>query len=154
MGERKTHFLYPAALYASSEPTTVSTILGSCVAVCLWDRRLGIGGINHFMLPLWNGQGLASPKYGNIAIEKLVARLEALGSQPNRLVAKVFGGGAVIETGSHFHIGDRNVALAMESLRELGIPVVAQSVGGSNGRKLEYDTETGAARQRYIRKVI
>ncbi|PID90202.1 MAG: chemotaxis protein CheD [Bacteroidetes bacterium] len=154
MGERKTHFLYPAALYASREPTTVSTILGSCVAVCLWDKQLSIGGINHFMLPLWNGQGLASPKYGNIAIEKLVAKMESLGSQRGDLVAKVFGGGAVIDTGSHFHIGDRNIEMALESLKELGIPVVARSVGGTNGRKLEYDTETGAVRQRYIQKTM
>lgn len=152
--ERATHFLYPAALFASNEPTTVSTILGSCVAVCIFDKRLQIGGINHYMLPLWNGQGLASPKYGNIAIDKLLERMAQLGSRRGDLVAKVFGGGEVIETGSHFHIGLRNIELAKNMLRELNIPVVAKSVGGSLGRKLEYDTETGAVRQRYIQKTL
>ncbi len=154
MDPRNTHFLYPAALFASIEATTVSTILGSCVAVCLYDKARGFGGINHYMLPYWNGQGLASPKYGNIAIEKLVAKMESLGARRADLVAKVFGGGAVIDTGSHFHIGERNIEVANEQLKELGIPVVARSTGGVNGRKLEFDTETGAVRQRYIQKTI
>lgn len=154
MEERKTHFLYPAALHADKDPTTVSTILGSCVAVCLYDKRLQIGGINHYMLPLWNGQGLASPKYGNIAIDKLVERMQSLGSRQQDLIAKVFGGGEVIETGSHFHIGERNIEVAMTMLKEKGIPIIAKSVGGKLGRKLEYDTDTGTVRQRYIQKTI
>ena len=55
-------FLYPAALFVNKRPHQVTTILGSCVAVCLYDAKLRQGGINHFMLPFWNGQGLASPK--------------------------------------------------------------------------------------------
>lgn len=154
MDNRETHFLYPAALYADKTPTTVTTILGSCVAVCLYDPTLAIGGINHYMLPLWNGQGLASPKYGNIAIEKLLERMRNLGCLQKNLVAKVFGGGEVIETSTQFHIGVRNIEQAMVQLKELGIPIVAQSVGGKNGRRLEYDTDTGAVRQRYIQKTI
>ena len=154
MEQRETHFLYPAALYASRTPTTVSTILGSCVAVCLFDRVLKVGGINHYMLPLWNGQGLASPKYGNIAIDKLVEKLEQLGCRRGNLDAKIFGGGEVIETATHFHIGARNIDQAIVQLKELGIPIIARSVGGKNGRKIEYDTETGSVRQRYIEKTI
>lgn len=154
MENRQNHFLYPSALYAAKEPTTVSTILGSCVAVCLYDKINSIGGINHFMLPLWNGQGLASPKYGNIAIEKLLERMLLLGCQKKNLVAKVFGGGEVIETSSQFHIGARNIEVAMAMLAENDIPVVAKSVGGKLGRKLEYDTDTGSVRQRYIQKTI
>lgn len=154
MATRETHFLYPAALFASPTPVTVSTILGSCVAVCLFDKERGIGGINHYMLPFWNGQGLASPKYGNIAIEKLLEKMLSLGCRKENLVAKVFGGGEVIETHSQFHIGARNIELATATLRELGIPLVARSVGGPNGRKLEFDTETGAVRQRLIQKTI
>lgn len=154
MEERKIHFLYPASLYADKVPTMVSTILGSCVAVCLYDKRLRIGGINHYMLPLWNGQGLASPKYGNIAIEKLIERMQAYGSQQSDLVAKVFGGGEVIETGTHFHIGERNIEVALTMLKEKGIPILAKSLGGKLGRKLEYDTDTGEVRQRYIQKTL
>jgi chemotaxis protein CheD len=93
MDQISTHFLYPSALFASRERHKVSTILGSCVAVCLYDPIAQIGGINHFMLPFWNGQGLASPKYGNIAIERLVEKMISLGCKKNNLKAKVFGGG-------------------------------------------------------------
>jgi chemotaxis protein CheD len=148
-----THFLYPAALYASKQPFIVSTILGSCVAVCLYDPVTRIGGINHYMLPLWNGQGLASPKYGNIAIEKLLEKMISLGCNKNNLKAKVFGGGEVIETSiQQFNIGARNIKLAFEALEEMGIPVVGQSVGGKLGRKILFNTETGEVRQKYIQK--
>jgi len=155
MDEVNTHFLYPAALFASDKSFRVSTILGSSVAVCLYDPVLGIGGINHFMLPFWNGQGLASPKYGNIAIEKLVEKMISLGSKKVNLKAKVFGGGEVIETNvSQFHIGERNIQLAMDMLDELKIPIIAKSVGGKLGRKIEYSTRTGEVKQRYIERTI
>jgi probable chemoreceptor glutamine deamidase cheD len=154
MPARETHFLYPAALFASKDAVTVSTILGSCVAVCLFDKSKNIGGINHFMLPLWNGQGLESPKYGNVAIRKLLQKLESFGCQKEDLIAKIFGGGEVIETGTHFQIGARNIQTAEEELKALGIPIVARSTGGKNGRKLEFDTETGAVRQRLIQKTM
>jgi chemotaxis protein CheD len=144
-------FLYPASLYAESEPAQVVTILGSCVAVCLWDPVQQIGGINHYMLPLWNGQGLASPRYGNIAVEKLIARMEYLGCKRTDLKAKVFGGGEVIESGTNqFQIGKRNIALAREALTEYGIPIVSSSVGGKLGRKILFFTDTGEVRQRFV----
>lgn len=145
------HYLYPAALFASKEPYLVNTILGSCVAVCLYDPILKTGGVNHFMLPLWNGQGLASPKFGNIAIDKLLEKMLSMGSQKSHLKAKVFGGGEVIETKSNqFHIGERNIKIAMEMLQELRIPIVSSSTGGKNGRKIQFLTHTGEVRQKYI----
>ncbi len=145
------HYLYPAALFASKDPFLVNTILGSCVAVCLYDPILKIGGVNHFMLPLWNGQGLASPKFGNIAIDKLLEKMLSLGSQKPHLRAKVFGGGEVIETKSNqFHIGERNIKIAMEMLQELRIPIISSSTGGNNGRKIQFLTHTGEVRQKYI----
>jgi chemotaxis protein CheD len=147
------HFLYPAALYASKTPTMVSTILGSCIAVCFWDPTLRIGGINHFMLPFWNGQGLASPKYGNIAIDRLMEKMISMGSNPKNIKAKVFGGGEVIETNiKQFHIGDRNIQIAFERLDELKIPVISQSVGGKLGRKIQFNTETGEVKHKFIQK--
>lgn len=145
------HFLYPAALFASKKPYQVSTILGSCVAVCLWDPILKFGGINHYMLPLWNGQGLASPRYGNIAIEKLIDKMVAIGSTKKKLRAKVFGGAEVITTSiNQFHIGERNIAIAREILENEKIPIVSSSVGGKRGRKIVYITKTGEVLQRYI----
>ena len=153
MEDVKTHFLYLSSLFASNEPHIVSTILGSCVAVCLFDATTKIGGINHYMLPFWNGQGLASPKYGNIAIERLLEKMIALGCKKSNIRAKVFGGGEVIETNiAQFKIGQRNIELAMEALDDLKIPIVAKSVGGKLGRKIEFNTETGEVKQKYIEK--
>lgn len=151
--EENVHFLYPAALFASKTPHMVTTILGSCVAVCMYDPNVRIGGINHYMLPLWNGQGLASPKYGNIAIEKLLEKLVSLGCNKNNIQAKVFGGGEVIETNiTQFNIGARNIKLAHEMLEELKIPIIGQSVGGKLGRKILFNTETFEVKQKFIQK--
>jgi chemotaxis protein CheD len=149
----ESHFLYPAALYASKSPTLVNTILGSCVSVCFWDPILRVGGINHFMLPLWNGTGLASPKYGNIAIERLLEKMISMGCNQKNLKAKVFGGGEVIETNiKQFHIGQRNIEIAFQTLEELRIPIVGSSVGGTLGRRIQYNTETGEVKQKMIQK--
>lgn len=85
------HFLYPSTLFASKDPYVVKTILGSCVAICIYDTVARAGGINHYMLPNWNGHDLASPKYGNIAIEKLLERLYMLGCRRENMQAKIFG---------------------------------------------------------------
>ena len=149
----KTHFLYPAALFAEQEPHMVDTILGSCVAVCLYDPKRKIGGINHYMLPFWNGNGLASPKYGNIAIQKLIEKMLSYGSKPADLQAKVFGGGEVVETQSNlFKIGERNIEIAMQTLKEHRIKITGQSVGGKNGRKIRFNTETGVVLMKLIQK--
>ena len=149
------HFLYPSTMFASAQPAEVTTILGSCVAVCLWDRYLGIGGINHDMLPTWNGMELASPKYGNIAIERLTEKMLQLGCKKNNLVAKVFGGGEVITvTSSSMHIGERNIMVAEEMLQEQNIPIIGRSTGGKNGRKIIFNTHTGEVLQCYIKNSI
>ena len=146
------HYLYPSAIFADEEPHKVSTVLGTCVAVCLHDTKLNIGGINHFMLPLWNGEGLASPKYGNIAIEKLLDKMYQMGSNKKDLVAKVFGGKeAEDEKQSVFNIGKRNFELALEKLETEKIKIVSQSIGGAFGRKLLYSTDTGEVLMKYIK---
>jgi len=149
----KTHFLYPAALFAHDEPYLVDTILGSCVAVCLYDSQKKIGGINHFMLPFWNGNGLASPKYGNIAIQKLIDKMIELGATHSNIQAKIFGGGEVVETKTNlFRIGERNIEMAISSLKEHKIRITGQSVGGKNGRKIRFNTETGVVLMKIIKK--
>ena len=153
MTEPSTHFLYPSALFASREPYIVNTILGSCVAVCIYDNVLKCGGINHYMLPFWNGQGLASPKFGNIAINKLLEKMLSMGCLHKNLIAKVFGGGNIIEaTTAQFMIGDRNIVVAKDMLKELKIQIVSQSVGGNQGRKIQFNTSTGEVKQRIIEK--
>ncbi len=149
------HFLYPSALYAKPDPTLISTILGSCVAVCIYDPVLSIGGMNHFMLPLWNGDGLASPRYGNIAIDKLIHKLESLGSKKSNLKAKIFGGGEVINSaGNSFNIGERNIAIAKEILSLEKIPIIASSVGGKLGRKIIFNTQSGEVFHKFIGTIV
>ncbi len=110
----------------------------------MWDKRLQIGGINHYILPLWNGEGLATPKYGNIANAKLIDKLVGMGSSPADLVAKVFGGAQPLIPGnSVFTVGERNVAIALEVLKEHNIPVVNRHAGGKQGRHLKFITLTG-----------
>jgi len=149
------YYLYPATLFASDISYEVTTVLGSCVAVCLWDNVKQIGGINHFMLPLWNGQGLATPKYGNIATEKLLQRMIELGCSKSNITAKIFGGGEIIDTQiSSFNIGERNIQIAKETLSELNIPIVGLSVGGKLGRKIIYYTESGKVLHKFIEKTL
>ena len=138
-------YLFPAEIFVASEPTMVSTVLGSCVAVCLWDSRSVIGGMNHYLLPLWNGDGLATPKYGNIAIRQLVEKVVAKGGERKNLQAKIFGGAAMwSNTEGLFAIGLRNIELAQLQLKELQIPVVASDVGGMLSRKIFFNTGDGS----------
>ena len=134
--ETKTHYLLPGGLFAHECEHLVTTVLGSCVSVCLWDPLQKIGGINHFMLPLWNGEGLASPRYGNIAIDKLIEKVTGLGADPENIRAKVFGGGDVLTCNGFLSIGQRNIELARDHLADAKIPIISADTGGKNGRKL------------------
>jgi chemotaxis protein CheD len=150
-----THYLVAGSLFAHEERHIVTTVLGSCVSVCLWDCARNRGGINHYMLPFWNGEGLASPKYGNIAIAKLLERMLELGSERRSLRAKVFGGGVVLNVTNPFmNIGERNVQLAEDILRSENIPIISADTGGKVGRKLIFNTETGTVLLKKLAKQI
>ncbi|MCX8069020.1 MAG: chemotaxis protein CheD [Thermodesulfovibrionales bacterium] len=141
--QKKEYYLYPGELFAKKDPYLVTTILGSCISVCLYDPILRIGGINHYMLALWNGEGLATPRYGNIAIAKLINKMLELGASKDRLRAKVFGGAAVLQgSGGLMGVGERNIIIAEDMLADEGIPIVAKDVGGTLGRKIIFNTET------------
>jgi len=153
MNEPLKHFLLPGALKVSRKPMEITTLLGSCVSVCIWDTRLKIGGVNHYMMPSWNGDGLASPKFGNIAIDKLIRSLVNFGSNPSDMVAKVFGGASVLNSSECiFNIGERNINIQNDILRNFNINVVAKSLGGDRGRKLIFNTETGVVKMKFIKK--
>jgi len=146
-GGRSRIYLHPGQLFASAERSAVSTILGSCVAVCLWDPILKIGGINHYLLPLWTGQGTVSPRFGDVAVQELLDKLLQLGGRKSRLQAKIFGGACVIEAfrNRENHLGMNNVQTAEELLEKEGIPLVGHDVGGCRGRKLIFHTDNGTA---------
>lgn len=148
------HYLFPGHIFAHSEPCLVTTVLGSCVSVCLWDSVRRIGGMNHYMLPLWNGEGLASPKYGTIAIPKLIEVMQNLGSSRADLVAKVFGGGEILRvTNGIMNIGQRNVELALKMLEDERIPIFASNVLGPHGRKIIFNTGDGSVLMKKLRSV-
>ena len=145
--------LYPADIFVDKRPHIVSTVLGSCVSVCLYDPALKQGAINHFILPQWNGHDLATMKYGNLAIIRILEELLILGSKYENIVAQVFGGAEVIaETPTNFHIGKRNVQIALKILNEFKIPVILSDVGGNRGRKINFNTLTGEVEHNYIRQ--
>lgn len=145
------HFLYPSTLIVSNSSNWIITILGPCVAVCLHDTVEKAGGMNHYMLPFWNGRDLASPKYGNIAIKKLVDEMMAMGSNKNNLIAKVFGGGKITQAiDSAYKINERNIAIAKIMLQEYEIPVISSSVGGKKGRKIQFNPESGEVLHKFI----
>lgn len=151
MSEPNTHFLLPSQIFVSQEDFKVNTILGSCVAVCLWDSVNQIGGINHFMLPYWNGNGLATPKYGDIAIDKLLKKMIELGASLNLIKAKIFGGGHVLGKDTFiYNVGERNIELAESKLLEYRIPIIARSTGGNTGRKILFCTQSGLVKQKII----
>jgi len=147
-----THFLYPSNLFAEKKQHMVTTILGSCVAICLYNEKLKYGGINHYMLPLWNNNGLSTPRFGNIANQKLLEKMLRLGSHKNHLVAKVFGGAN--QMSSAMDIGGRNIEIALSFLEENKIKLVGKSVGGSVGRKIMFDTNSGSVLMKYVQKSI
>lgn len=140
-------YLHPGQIFASGEPALVTTVLGSCVSVCLWDRTARVGGINHYLLPHDAGGDGASPRFGSVAVRELVDRVLSLGARRESLEAKVFGGARVLQPsvdGSRTrHLGDQNVARALAVLGEAGIPVVAAETGGGRGRKLTFRTDDG-----------
>jgi len=146
------YYLYPSNFYVSDKPCLVTTVLGSCISVCLIDKVKKIGGINHFMLPYWNGEGLASAKYGNIAMEKLLGGLLNLGSSVGNLEAKVFGGAN--QSNFSMQIGARNRDTAVEFLKNANIPIVAESTLGTLGRKIIFDTGSGVVKMKLIRPSI
>lgn len=140
-------YLQPGQLYASAQPSAVTTVLGSCVAICLWDSVAAVGGMNHYLLPFFAGAGKGTPRFGNVAVAQLLDRLQAAGALRGRLQAKVFGGACVLEAfqARQGHLGEKNASVAFKILEELGIPVVSRDVGGRSGRKLIFHSDTGHA---------
>lgn len=144
---RLTAYVQPGELFVSTRPTVVTTVLGSCVAVCLFDPRRSHGGLNHYLLPHGESGTPRSRRFGTVAITELIDALVARGSQPSDLLAKVFGGGDVLDA---FRQGDdslgaRNVEAAYSVLQQQRIPVVSQDVRGQRGRKLIFHTHDGNA---------
>jgi chemotaxis protein CheD len=125
----------------------ISTLLGSCVAVCFFDPKLRLAGMNHFLLPSRTRSTLADEDIvlnGDYAMEVLLNAMYAKGAQRGRLVAKAFGGGNIVSS-IRMAIGDRNAEFAREWLEREGIPLVASDFGGPWSRKVILDPVSGDA---------
>jgi chemotaxis protein CheD len=147
-------YLYAGQVFASDAPCEIATVLGSCVSVCLVDPKRGIGGANHYLLPVPVAGAGASPRFGLAAIAQLVERMLALGSARSDLHAKVFGGASLLPGGSREeevgNLGAQNVALARRALADASIPIAAEDVGGNRGRKVVFRTDEGVV---WVRKL-
>lgn len=129
-------------MYFSKRATLLRAVVGSCVAVCLWDKRNKCGGMNHFIKPAAQDKGEATPVYGNAGITALVKLMEDAGCEKANVVAHILGGGAP-EGERSPTLGERNVAAAREALSRRQITILAEDTGGPLGRKIVFDTGTG-----------
>jgi chemotaxis protein CheD len=143
---KKSICIHIGGYHASREPAVIETLLGSCVAVCLYDSVARIGGMNHILLP-----GRADMKhfdnvarYAINAMELLINRIMHLGGQRLNLTAKVFGGANVLPAVSSEHgMGTKNSDFVIEFLQTEAISIVSQDVGGHDTRKIHFHTDSG-----------
>jgi chemotaxis protein CheD len=136
--------------FAVSADTGVimSTVLGSCISVCLFDAFACVGGMNHFLLASGGGAQSNDLKYGVNAMELLINRVLRAGGDRGSLQAKVFGGARM--TAHAVDIGRNNAEFAIDFLNRESIPCISQSIGGEQARRVQFAPTTGAARQLQI----
>jgi chemotaxis protein CheD len=144
------HFQYdavkvlPGEYYVSNEDLVVMTVLGSCIAACIWDGKARTGGMNHFMLPDGDG-GEGSGRYGSFAMELLINEMFKLGARRETMQAKIFGGAQVMAGFTTMNVGERNTQFVLDYLSTERIPVVSQDVLDIHPRKVCFFPVTGKA---------
>lgn len=137
--------LLPAEYFATDRALALVTVLGSCVAACLRDPVLKLGGMNHFMLPDGDGGSGAPARYGSHAMELLINEMLKRGARRERLEAKVFGGGNVLKSFTTNQVGTRNAEFVLDYLATERIPILARDLGGIHPRKVCFFAATGRA---------
>lgn len=156
--KRDVMFLHPGDFYATDDGMLISTVLGSCVSVALWEEESRIGGMNHFMLP---GQPKSifyldeNGRYGMQAMELLINAMMKCGVKKERLKAKVFGGGNILKRvrEAKTSISQANIDFAFNYLEVEGIPIISSDVGGDQARKIIFDPLDGKIKLKRIEKV-
>lgn len=144
------HFQYdavkvlPGEYFVSGEDVLIMTVLGSCIAACIWDNKMRVGGMNHFMLPEGDASD-GSGRYGSYAMELLINEMIKLGARRETMQAKVFGGGAVMAGFTTMNVGERNTRFVLDYLATERIPVVSQDVMDIHPRKVCFFPVTGKA---------
>ena len=133
----------PGEYYVTSANMVIMTVLGSCIAACIWDPRVRVGGMNHFMLP--DGGNDTSGRYGSYAMELLVNEMMKLGARREHMQAKVFGGGQVMHSFTTMNVGERNTQFVLDYLQTERIAVISKDVLDIHPRKVCYFPATGKA---------
>ena len=146
--------ILPGQFYVTRQQETLETTLGSCVSACIRDASLGLGGMNHFMLPL-NNRNLeveeashpwsVAARYGNYAMELLINTIIRNGGDRRNLEVKIFGG-AIILAHMKQDIGRLNIDFIREYVKMENLNVLAEDLGGCHPRKVLYFPATGKAR--------
>lgn len=144
------HFQYdavkvlPGEYFVSNEDLVIMTVLGSCIAACMWDGPAKVGGMNHFMLP--EGEGMEGfGRYGSYAMELLINEMLKMGARRETMQAKIFGGAAVMAGFTTMNVGERNTKFVKDYLATERIPVVSQDVMDVLPRKVCFFPVTGKA---------
>ncbi len=146
--------ILPGEFYMTMDHVAIATTLGSCVSACVWDPKTGVGGMNHFMLPLtnkeahevdWGQRGLASDatRYGNFAMEHLINLILKNGGKKQNLRCKIFGGGRVLKQMSD--VGEKNINFVMSYLQAENIAIESSDVGSIYPRKVLFEPFSGRA---------
>ncbi len=150
LADQKIHIVQGEYRVGASEDMALTTVLGSCVAACLHDPQVRVGGMNHFLLPGddRNFDPRDAERYGVHLMELLVNGLMQLGARRDRLQAKLFGGARVVRGLSD--VGRKNGEFAERFLRYEGITIVNQDLGGEKGRRLQFWPASGRARRSFI----
>lgn len=136
--------IYAGEYYISIKKEIISTVVGSCVAICLFDKTSDIGGMNHYMLPYNTSENNISNRYGITSITNLLRDMEKLGASRENIQAKIFGGGNVLTTANikRVKVGDLNIAFARKYLSENNIEILNEDVGDTIGRNITYISST------------
>jgi two-component system chemotaxis response regulator CheB len=143
-------FLLPGDSVVTRKPMRLATLLGSCVSVCLRNPFRRVAGMNHYMLPEFVAGGEVG-RYGDSSTGAMLKTLFALDADPSHYRAHIYGGGRVIgHLGALGDIGARNIEVARKLLQQRGIVIDHEEVGGSRGRRLDFDTESGSIQCRAV----
>lgn len=124
-------------------PASLTSVLGSCVGIVLYHPRQRVGAMAHVVLPDSTGRSGTPGKFADTAIPHLLELLRAAGASPAGLVAKMAGGASMFASGGPLQVGESNVQAVLRALEAMHIPVAAQHVGGSKGRRVHLDATTG-----------
>ena len=135
------YFLDSGFIYVGRSPTVISTVLGSSIAVCIYDREKKVGGMNHYQFPFIRDKNMATARYGNVANLTLIRMMINDGSKIKNLEAQLFGGANDPNVCSR-DIGHENITAAKMIIARENILIVSEDVDGEKGRKVIFNTST------------